>query len=135
PPGPSVLLAHWGRRLQQFPARAQSGSDRRAQLAAELGNRVFDVDLSAVDLLGAKQVRKFLERVIANHGPGAPQPELCQQLKILILRRLLMTLVLLISAPIRLTPMNAMIRAESHRHAMTSNGWARSSQIRPNPLK
>ncbi len=54
PLGPRVLLSDRRLRLQSLPARAQSRSDCRTKFAGEGGDRLFDVHVVAVDLLGPK---------------------------------------------------------------------------------
>src|SRR5262249_40891462 len=71
PPGPAILFPHRGRGVQQLPARAQRGGNLRPQLPREIGNGLFYVDVPAIDLFVSKQLRKFLQNILANHVPGS----------------------------------------------------------------
>ena len=70
---PAVFLAHGRGRFKNLASGSQGGGDLRPQLAGERGNGLLDVDVMAIHLLGAEEVRELLKDVIANHGARAPE--------------------------------------------------------------
>src|SRR5258708_5725933 len=69
---PAVFFSHWRRCFQQFTASGQCRSEIRTQLARESGDRIFNVNLSAVDCFCAEEIGEILENIFADHDVDPP---------------------------------------------------------------